>query len=131
MKIQEIRELIRLRGFEPDRDRRVLSRCHDLGDLRRAARRRLPSPVFGYVDGGSDEELTLHANRAALRRWKFRPRLLRDVAGPDRRESVLGSGLEAPIGLAPTGFTRGRNLQRRSAAWLARSVSSSSEPPST
>jgi len=104
--IQEIRELIRLRGFEPDRDRRVLSRCHDLGDLRRAARRRLPSPVFGYVDGGSDEELTLRANQAALRRWRFRPRVLRDVAEPDLRVSVLGSGLAAPVGLAPTGFTR-------------------------
>jgi L-lactate dehydrogenase (cytochrome) len=106
MKPREIRELARLRGFEPDRVRRVLGRCHDVADLRRAARRRLPRPVFGYVDGGSDDEVTLRANLAALRRWRFRPRVLRDVAEPDLRVSVLGSQFAAPIGLAPTGFTR-------------------------
>jgi L-lactate dehydrogenase (cytochrome) len=106
VKPREIRELARLRGFERDRDLRVLARCHDVEDLRREARRRLPGPVFGYVDGGSDDEVTLRANRAALRRWRFRPRVLRDVGEPDLRVSVLGSAFAAPIGLAPTGFTR-------------------------
>ena len=106
MRASDVRELVRLRGFEPDRDLRILARCHDLGDLRRAARRRLPRPVFGYVDGGSDDEVTLRANRAALRRWGFRPRVLRDVTDPDLRVSLFGSELPAPVGLAPTGFTR-------------------------
>ncbi len=106
MRYREIRELVRLRGFEPDHDQRILRRCHDLGDLRREARRRLPGPVFGYVDGGGDEELTLRANQAAFRRWQFRPRVLRDVAEPDLRARVLGSDLAAPLGLAATGFTR-------------------------
>ncbi len=106
MRPREIGELVRLRGFEADRDRRVLGWCHDLGDLRRAARRRLPRPVFGYLDGGADQELTLRANQAALRRWRFRPRVLRDVSEPDLRVSLFGSDLPAPIGLAPTGFTR-------------------------
>jgi len=106
MRYRDIRQLARLRGFEPDRGRRVLRRCHDLGDLRQAARRRLPEPVFGYVDGGADEEITVRANLTALRRWRFRPRVLRDVAEPDLRVSLLGSDLRAPIGLAPTGFTR-------------------------
>jgi len=104
--LSEIRELARLRPFQPDHDQRVIARCHDVADLRRAARRRLPRPVFGYVDGGADDEVTLRANRSALRRWRFRPRVLRDVAEPDLRVSVLGSDLTAPIGLAPTGFTR-------------------------
>jgi L-lactate dehydrogenase (cytochrome) len=106
LKPREIRELVRLRGFEADRDRRILRRCHDLDDLRRAAQRRLPRPVFGYADGAADEELTLRANRAALRRWRFRPRVLRNVSEPDLSTSFFGSGLPAPIGLAPTGFTR-------------------------
>jgi L-lactate dehydrogenase (cytochrome) len=104
--LSEIRELARLRPFQPDHDQRVIARCHDVADLRRAARRRLPRPVFGYVDGGADDEVTLRANRSALRRWRFRPRVLRDVAEPDLRVSVLGSEFAAPIGLAPTGFTR-------------------------
>ena len=106
MRYREIRELLRLRRFELDRDRRVLARCHDLADLRRAARRRLPGPVFGYIDGAADDEITLRANRAALRRWQFRPRVLRDVSQPDLSVSLLGSEFPAPIGLAPTGYTR-------------------------
>jgi L-lactate dehydrogenase (cytochrome) len=102
----QIRQLIRLRRFEPDRDRRVLRRCHDLNDLRREARRRLPAPVFGYVDGGADDEVTVGANLAALHRWQLRPRVLRDVAEPDLRAPVLGTVFPAPLGLAPTGFTR-------------------------
>src|SRR5258708_10771956 len=103
---REIRELLRLRRFELDRDRRVLARCHDLADLRRAARRRLPGPVFGYIDGAADDEITLRANRAALRRWQFRPRVLRDVSEPDLGVSMLGRQFPAPIGLAPVGFPR-------------------------
>jgi L-lactate dehydrogenase (cytochrome) len=106
MKYREIRELIRLRRLELDRDRRVVSRCHDLGDLRRAARRRLPGPVFGYIDGAADDEITLRANRAALRRWQFRPRVLRDVSEPDLGASLLGWQFSAPIGLAPAGYPR-------------------------
>jgi L-lactate dehydrogenase (cytochrome) len=106
VKYREIRELIRLRPVELDRDRRVVSRCHDIADLRRAARRRLPGPVFGYIDGAADDEITLRANRAALRRWQFRPRVLRDVSEPDLSASLLGRGFSAPIGLAPAGYPR-------------------------
>jgi L-lactate dehydrogenase (cytochrome) len=106
MKPQEIRELVQLRSFQPDRDQRILARCHSVADLRRAARRRLPRPVFGYIDGAADEEITLRANEAALRRWRFRPRVLRDVAEPDLGVSLFGTPVAAPIGLAPTGFTR-------------------------
>jgi L-lactate dehydrogenase (cytochrome) len=106
MRYREIRELLRLQRFELDRDRRVLARCHDLADLRRAARRRLPGPVFGYIDGAADDEITLRANRAALRRWQFRPRVLRDVSEPDLGVSMLGRRFPAPIGLAPVGFPR-------------------------
>ncbi len=106
MKPAEIRALVQVRRLEVNHDRRVLARCHSIGDLRREARRRLPQPVFGYADGGADEELTMRANLAALRRWRFRPLVLRDVSEPDLRGSVLGRDLAAPLGLAPTGFTR-------------------------
>jgi L-lactate dehydrogenase (cytochrome) len=106
MRYREIRELVGVRRFELDRDRRVLARCHDIADLRRAARRRLPGPVFGYIDGAADDEITLRANRAALRRWQFRPRVLRDVSEPDLSVSLLGSRFPAPIGLAPVGYPR-------------------------
>jgi L-lactate dehydrogenase (cytochrome) len=106
MRLDEIGELLRWPAYEPDRDRRVLARCHDLDDLRRAARRRLPRPVFDYIDGAADEELSLRANRVAFQSWQFRPRVLRDITEPDLRVTVLGRELSVPFGLAPTGFTR-------------------------
>jgi len=106
MRLREIGELIRRPSYEPDRGRRVLARCHDLDDLRQAARRRLPRPVFDYIDGAADEELSLRANRAAFQSWQFRPRVLRDITEPDLRVTVLGRELPVPLGLAPAGFTR-------------------------
>ena len=106
MRLREIRELVSWPALEPDRERRVIARCHDLDDLRREARRRLPGPVFGYIDGGADEELTLRSSQAAFRSWQFQPRMLRDVTSPDLGVTVLGRELPVPLGLAPTGYTR-------------------------
>ncbi|MDO7653074.1 MAG: hypothetical protein MUQ57_00085, partial [Porticoccus sp.] len=36
-----------------------LSRCFNVDDLRKVAKRRLPASLFGYIDGGSDDERTL------------------------------------------------------------------------
>lgn len=105
MKIREIRALVRPR---PPRLGRAaaLDRCHNIDDLRAEARRRLPRPVFDYVDGGADEETALVANREAFRRVRFAPSVLRDVSAPDLVTRQFGAELRAPLGLAPTGYTR-------------------------
>jgi L-lactate dehydrogenase (cytochrome) len=105
MNIREIRELIRVRPPAlPSADRR-LAHCHDVADLRRAARRLIPRPVFDYVDGGSDEEVSLDGNVAAFRRWRFVPQALRDVSAVDTAGQVLGHPVPLPVVLAPAGFT--------------------------
>lgn len=83
-----------------------LARCHDIEDLRTAARRRLPGPIFDYVDGGADEELSLERNRDAFRRWGFAPRVLVDVASVDMSTTLFGSSSPLPLVLAPTGYSR-------------------------
>jgi len=105
VKPSEVRELIRLRRPVADRTTRVLARCHDVDMLRAAARRRLPRAVFDYVDGGSEEEVTMAANRAALQSFVFHPRLLVDVAEVDLSVQLFGRQLPVPLGLAPTGYT--------------------------
>jgi len=105
MKATDLRQLIRLSPVERDRVRRRLARCHDIADLRAVARQVLPRSVFGYVDGGADEEVSLAANRAAFRRYQFVPRALQDVGAASLATRVLGTDLSAPIGLAPTGYT--------------------------
>jgi len=104
--LSEIRALVRVRQPELRAARRRLARCHDLEDLRRAARRVIPRPVFDYVDGGADEELSLAANTAAFRRWRFVPRALADVSAVGTTSQLFGRPVSLPLVLAPTGFTR-------------------------
>ena len=106
MRASEIRQLIKMKPVELDATRRRLSACHDITDLRAAGRRRTPRPVFDYVDGGADEELSLRANTRAFRRWRFQPRTLVDVSEPDTSAAFVGSVAPLPLALAPTGYTR-------------------------
>jgi L-lactate dehydrogenase (cytochrome) len=106
MRASEIRQLIKMKPVELDATRRRLAACHDIADLRAAGRRRTPRPVFDYVDGGADEELSLRANTRAFRRWRFQPRTLVDVSEPDTSAAFLGSVVPLPLALAPTGYTR-------------------------
>jgi L-lactate dehydrogenase (cytochrome) len=106
MRASEVRDLIRLKPVELDTTRRRLSACHDIPDLRAMGRRLVPRPVFDYVDGGADEELSLQANTRAFRQFRFQPRALVDVSEPDTGAAFLGSVAPLPLALAPTGYTR-------------------------
>jgi L-lactate dehydrogenase (cytochrome) len=94
----------------PDRSRTFLQRrldhCASIGDLRALARRRVPVPVFDYVDGAAGTESTLLRARAAFARVEFTPRVLRDVSEVDLSTSMLGTTAALPFAFAPTGFTR-------------------------
>ena len=104
--LKALRSVIRFRKFESDPAVRRLSRCANVEDLRRVAQRRLPKGVFGYIDGGAEDERTLERNRAAFEGLEFRPRVLRDVSDVDPSTTLLGRRLPFPFVLAPTGFTR-------------------------
>ncbi len=95
-----------MKPVELDAARRRLSACHDVFDLRVAARRLIPRPVFDYVDGGADEELSMAANVRAFRRWRFQPRALTEITAVDTATRVLDRELPLPLVLAPTGYTR-------------------------
>ena len=84
----------------------VLERCLDAADLNRLARRRLPTPIADYVDGGADDERSIRRNEAAFDRWSFLPKALQDVSMPDTTTSLLGTRIGAPFGFSPTGYTR-------------------------
>ena len=101
-----MRKLVQLRGVTLNATERRLGACFDVADLRRAAKRRIPRPVFDYVDGGADEEIGIAANTAAFRSWQFLPRVLAGVAAADTSANVLGATLPVPLLLAPTGYTR-------------------------
>src|SRR5579862_8105527 len=78
----------------------------NIGDLRRAAQRRLPAAVFNYLDGGAEGEVTLRENCQAFEDVKFRPRQAVAVPQLDLRTRVLGTELSFPALLAPIGYSR-------------------------
>lgn len=86
--------------------RSALERAVNIEDLRQLARKRAPLPVFDYVDGGADGEVTLRDNRRSWDDILFRPRNAVNVPQPDLRVSVLGCDCAMPFLLAPIGFSR-------------------------
>jgi L-lactate dehydrogenase (cytochrome) len=101
-----MRRLLQLRGVTLDATARRLSACYDVADLRRAAKRRIPRPVFDYVDGAADEEIAVASNVAAFRSWRFLPRVLAGVAVADTTATLFGESLSVPMLLGPAGYTR-------------------------
>jgi L-lactate dehydrogenase (cytochrome) len=106
MRVREMRRLVRMRAIELDATKRRLAACHDVADLRRVAKRLIPPPVFDYVDGAADEELSAAANVTAFRRYRFLPRVLADVSAADTATTIFGTPVPVPFALAPTGYTR-------------------------
>ncbi len=83
-----------------------LEKCHNQSDLRKVAKQRLPSPIFNYIDGGSDDEWSLKRNTLAFDDYELLPRYLRNVDRIDLKTRVLGTTLDLPVFLAPTGMSR-------------------------
>jgi L-lactate dehydrogenase (cytochrome) len=83
-----------------------LANCRNIDDLRRRARRKLPSPMFHYLDGGADDEWTMRRNTAAFDDYELQPGYLADVSSVDLSTRVLGCELALPFFLAPTGMSR-------------------------
>jgi isopentenyl diphosphate isomerase/L-lactate dehydrogenase-like FMN-dependent dehydrogenase len=75
---------------------------------RELAKRRVPRAVFDYIDGGSETEGTLRANRQALAQVGFRPKMGQTdgAVPPVLSTTVLGTPVSLPILLGPVGFTR-------------------------
>ncbi len=104
--LRTLRSVMRFRRRGRTRGERLRARAVNIAELRLLARRRLPRGVFGYIDGGAEDEMTLRANTSAYRRRRFAPRVLRDMSVVDTTTTLLGQSLAIPLVLAPTGFTR-------------------------
>jgi isopentenyl diphosphate isomerase/L-lactate dehydrogenase-like FMN-dependent dehydrogenase len=81
-------------------------RVVSIADFVPLARRRLPKSVFDYLDGGSEDEVTLRENCRAFQDLTFRPRHAVSVPNCDLKTRVLGFDLSLPFLLAPVGYSR-------------------------
>jgi L-lactate dehydrogenase (cytochrome) len=83
-----------------------LDRVFNVADMRRQARRRLPRPIFDYIDGGADDEAALANNADAFVRYQIVPDALVDVSTLRTETRLFGQPAAWPLMLAPTGLTR-------------------------
>jgi L-lactate dehydrogenase (cytochrome) len=83
-----------------------LSQCHNIDDFRRLARQRLPWPVFDYIDGAADDELTKARNTASYDDCDLVPDVLAGVAEIDTSITILGRKSALPLILSPTALQR-------------------------
>lgn len=83
-----------------------LKDCHNYTDFRRLARRRLPGPIFNYIDGGADDEVTMAKNTAAFNACDLLPSVLRGVDDVDMSVTVMGQKLDMPVYCSPTALQR-------------------------
>jgi len=75
----------------------------NIEDLRRMAKRRLTRALFEFCDRGSEDEVAMRDNRAALERIKLLPGVLNDVSGRDTGITLFGKRQALPLLIAPTG----------------------------
>ena len=75
-----------------------------VADYEQLAEERLEPGPWAYLAGGSGDEWTLRANRAAFERWTFRPRVLCDVSEISTATTVLGSAVAFPVLVAPVAY---------------------------
>jgi L-lactate dehydrogenase (cytochrome) len=83
-----------------------LGSCQNFHDFRRLAKRRLPGPIFDYIDGAADDEVTRRRNTKAFETCDLVPNVLRGVANVDLSVTVMGQKLALPVYCSPTALQR-------------------------
>src|SRR5688572_6830037 len=79
-----------------------LEHCLNFHDFRRLAKRRLPRPIFDYIDGAADDEATFRRNTASFEACDLIPNVLAGVAEIDMSVTVMGQKLGMPVYCSPT-----------------------------
>ncbi|MGY8975059.1 MAG: alpha-hydroxy acid oxidase [Alphaproteobacteria bacterium] len=80
--------------------------CHNVKDFRNLAKKRLPGPIFDYIDGAADDEVTYRRNTEAYDQCDLVPNVLTGVKDIDMSTTVMGQKLDMPLYFAPTALQR-------------------------
>jgi L-lactate dehydrogenase (cytochrome) len=76
--------------------------CYNFDDFRKLAKKKLPAPIFHYIDGGADDEVTLNRNTDSFNDCDLVPSILNSVGEPDLSTTVFGKKIDMPLFLSPT-----------------------------
>jgi len=77
---------------------------YSVAALRHIAQKRLPRPIFDFIDGGAEDEDTLRQNESAFLDWELLPKPLNGAAKRDLSTSLFGYTLSSPLLIGPTGL---------------------------
>ena len=76
-----------------------------LSDLRKGAKKRIPSFVWEYLDSGTGDERAKSRNRTRLDQIGLLPSILHGEFEPDLSTTFLGQKLPLPFGISPIGMS--------------------------
>ncbi len=83
-----------------------LNNCHNINSFKHLAKKKLPSPIFNYIDGAADDEVTYRRNTQSFDDVDLIPNVLRGVEDVDLTTTVFGKKISMPIYCAPTAVQR-------------------------
>jgi len=83
-----------------------IKNCHNTKDFRKLAKQRLPGPIFHYIDGAADDEITYKRNTEAYNTCDLVPNVLAGINNVDMTTTVMGQKLKMPLYCAPTALQR-------------------------
>jgi len=83
-----------------------LKDCHNVEDFRKLAKKKLPAPIFHYIDGGADDEITLKKNTDSFNNCDLIPNVLTGANKIDLSTTVLGQKIDFPLFLSATAMHR-------------------------
>ena len=83
-----------------------LGQCHNFSDFRTLAKKRLPGPIFHYIDGAADDEVTYKRNSQSFNDVDLVPNVLAGVEEVDMSTEIMGQELSMPFYCAPTALQR-------------------------
>ena len=83
-----------------------INKCFNTKDFRHLAKRKLPYPIFHYIDGAADDEVTLKRNTQAFEKVDLVPNVLRGVENIDISTEIMGKTINSPLFFSPTALQR-------------------------
>ena len=83
-----------------------LNDCHNFHDFRKLAKKKLPSPIFHYIDGAAEDEITYQRNTSSYNDVELVPNVLRGVENIDLSTTIFGKKMDLPFYCSPTALQR-------------------------
>tara|TARA_E500000331_G_scaffold299966_1_gene300628 strand:+ start:338 stop:1486 length:1149 start_codon:yes stop_codon:yes gene_type:complete len=83
-----------------------VSNCFNFHDFRKLAQKKLPLPIFNYIDGAADDEITYNRNTEAYNDVDLVPNVLRGVENVDLSTTIFGKKIDLPFYCSPTAVQR-------------------------